>query len=120
MEGRPLPDEAPRRTRMDVSNDHFPVKIELPLLALVLGVEVSRLMLAVEHSNDDSEEDRDDRHASSLPLWANRAGLTSAPGRDLHYRSRQRPSENSALSSFQVPNLDAICPPSTSNAAPVI
>ena len=34
----------------------FDLQIELPLLPLVLGVEVSRLVLLVEHPHDNSEE----------------------------------------------------------------
>ena len=45
MQRGPLPDEAKRRVRPDVSNTHLPVQIELPLLSLVLGMEVSWLML---------------------------------------------------------------------------
>ena len=54
--------------RMDVADDHFSVKIELPLLVLVLGVEVSRLMLPVEHPNDDSEENGDE--IGTFPVYS--------------------------------------------------
>ena len=45
----------------------LPSKSKLALLPLVLRMEVSRFMFAIEHPHDDSEEDRDDRHWASIP-----------------------------------------------------
>ena len=66
MESRPIPDKAERRPRLDIPDDHLTVQVELPLLALMLGMEVRWLMLPVEHPNDNPEEHRDDRHTFSL------------------------------------------------------
>ncbi len=59
----PSPDQSTRRPRPDVTSDDFPVEVALGLLALILCVEMRRLMLLIEHPNDDSEERRDNRHA---------------------------------------------------------
>ena len=47
----------------DVPGYHLAIEIKLRLLTLVLRMEVRRLMLPVEHTNHDSKESRDDRHA---------------------------------------------------------
>ena len=44
------------------TREHLPVEGECRLLALVLSMEVSDAVLAVEQADDDAEEDRDDRH----------------------------------------------------------
>lgn len=56
MQGRPLPDEAERRFRVDASNNHLTVQIKLGMLSLVLRMEVGGLMLPVKHADDDTEE----------------------------------------------------------------
>src|SRR5262245_41479112 len=62
MRDCPLPDEATSRLRFHVARYHLAIEIELRLLALVLRMEVSRFMLAVKHSNDNSKEGGDNRH----------------------------------------------------------
>jgi hypothetical protein len=59
--GCPPPDESARGPRLDVAGDQIPIEVEFSLLTLVLGVEVSWLMLNVEHPNCDSEKRRDNR-----------------------------------------------------------
>ena len=54
--------ELSRSLRVNVSNHHLAGEVELALLALMLRVKVSGLMFLVEHADDDSEEDSDDRH----------------------------------------------------------
>ncbi len=65
MKRRSFSDKAQRCSRLDISDDHLSVQIELGLLALVLRMEVRRLMLLVEHPDEDSEERRDNRHVSA-------------------------------------------------------
>ncbi len=62
---RRTPDQGTRRPRPDVTRDDFPIEAALGLLALMLRVEMRRLVLPIEHPNDDCEERRDDRHALS-------------------------------------------------------
>lgn len=62
MERRPLPNESHRGVRLDRSSDQPALEVDLGLLALMLDVEVCRLMVFVEHSDHDSEEHGDDRH----------------------------------------------------------
>ena len=50
------------------TREHLPVEGECRLLALVLSMEVSDAVLAVEQADDDAEEDRDDRHPLILPV----------------------------------------------------
>src|SRR5437899_7932973 len=68
MRRRPLLDEPQRRAGLDGTRKNLPVERECCLLALVLSMEVSDAVLAVEHADDDAEEDRDDRHPLILPL----------------------------------------------------
>ncbi len=63
MDRGSLLDEATSGLRIDVPGYHLATEIKLRLLTLVLGMEVRRLMLPVEHTNHDSKESRDDRHA---------------------------------------------------------
>jgi len=62
MKPRPLPNEAERRLRGNVPNDHVAVEIELAVLTLMLRMEMRRLMLPVEHADNDPEEDSDNWH----------------------------------------------------------
>jgi hypothetical protein len=39
---------------------------------LVLGMEVRRIVIVVEHANQDPEERRDDWHDDTLGLWCRR------------------------------------------------
>ncbi|MBI4264966.1 MAG: hypothetical protein HY657_11375 [Acidobacteria bacterium] len=47
------------------------------MLTLMFGVEVLRLVLSIEHSDDDAEEDRKNRHAVEYSVVAEISGLTS-------------------------------------------
>ena len=51
---------------MDVADRHFAGKIELALLALMLGMEVARFVFLVVHPDDDSEEHGNDGHGLSI------------------------------------------------------
>ena len=64
MQASPVPNQLQRGLRRNVPDEHAPVEVELAVLTLVLCVEVRRLVLPVEHPDDDSEEDGDDRHAA--------------------------------------------------------
>ena len=55
----PLSDEPKRRQGADVAHDHVPVECELSVLHLVLCVEVSWLMVLIEHADRDPEEHGD-------------------------------------------------------------
>jgi hypothetical protein len=62
VRNRPSPNQSTRRPRPDVTRDDFPVEVTPGLSALMLRVEMGRLVLLIEHPNHDSEERRDDRH----------------------------------------------------------
>jgi len=71
----PFPDETKRCPRLDCTDDHFTAELELPLQPLVLRMKVRWLVIVVEHTNDDPEEDRYRRHGSMLSasaLWSTR------------------------------------------------
>src|SRR5207244_902341 len=70
----PLLDEATSGLGIDVSGYHLAIEIKLRLLTLVLGMEVRRLMLPVEHTNHDSKESRDDRHAIKFTATCKTSG----------------------------------------------
>ena len=98
MQRRPVADEPTRLSGADLAGDELSIKVELRVLAAMLGVEMSRLMLAVEHTDDDSEEYRDERHAPSVAEFQKLPGNggqvrnskppNSRPGADLRRRLR--------------------------------
>lgn len=57
MRARPFLDQAQGRARLDCAREHLAVEGECRLLPLVLGMEVSDTVLAIEHADDDAEED---------------------------------------------------------------
>src|SRR6266487_421984 len=59
---RPLLNQTSRGSGRDISSDQLAVQPELRLFTLKLRMEVSWLMLAIEHANDDSKEGRNYRH----------------------------------------------------------
>ena len=65
MGNSPSSDQGTRGARLDVTRDDSPVEVALGLLALVLRVEMFGFMLPIEHTNDNSEEGRDDRYVLS-------------------------------------------------------
>ena len=67
MRRRPLANEPQSGFRLNVADSHLAVEVKLALLSLVLRMEVGRFMFAIEHPDDDSEEDRDNRHWASIP-----------------------------------------------------
>ena len=83
MKDSPLSNEPERGLRRDVADGHCACEIELAVLALMLGVEVFRLMLAMEHPNDDAEEHSDDRHVVEYSVVRVSGGLTT-----IHHRRR--------------------------------
>ena len=62
MNRGPLLDETPSRSGIDISGNHLAIQPELRLLALILRMEVRRLMLSIKHANYDAKESRNDRH----------------------------------------------------------
>jgi hypothetical protein len=62
----PLPDSLTGLARIDSANKELTVKRELRLLVAVFGVEMWRLVILIEHADNDPKEYRDNRHASSL------------------------------------------------------
>ena len=88
----PLPNQALRHGRSNVTSDRPAVEVKGCLLPLVLRVEVWWPMLLVEHPDHDPEERGDDRHTSEVYAAARdpaRVGLTlaiSCEGRDLLWR----------------------------------
>jgi len=58
MKRRPLLDKASSGTRGDTANQKLPREGELGMLTLILGMEVGRFMVPVEHPDDDPEEAR--------------------------------------------------------------
>ena len=72
MQPRPLSNKPQRGLGGDIPDDHAPVQVELAVLALVLGVEVLRIVLPIKHPNDDSEENRDDRHVAEYTVVVRR------------------------------------------------
>ncbi len=63
MQDGPSPEERPGGPRANIACYDPPVQVTFRLLALILGVEVGRLVFLVEHPNDNPEERRNDRHA---------------------------------------------------------
>jgi len=62
MDRCPLLDEAASGFRTNLPGYRLAIEIKLPLLTLVVGMEMRRLMLPVKHTNHDSKERGDDRH----------------------------------------------------------
>ncbi len=58
----PLLDEATSGLRTNCSGHHLSVEVKFRLLPLVIGMEMRRFMLPVEHTDHDAKERRDDRH----------------------------------------------------------
>ncbi|OGK83831.1 MAG: hypothetical protein A2X53_11010 [Candidatus Rokubacteria bacterium GWA2_70_23] len=54
---RPLSDEAKGCSRVDGTDEHVAVEVELPLEPLVLRVKVRWFVIVLEHPDDDPEED---------------------------------------------------------------
>src|SRR5438128_11513237 len=55
MNRGPLLDETPSRSGIDISGNHLAIQPELRLLALILRMEVRRLMLSIKHANYDAK-----------------------------------------------------------------
>ncbi len=78
MQCRPFSDEAKGRARVDGTDQHLAVEVELRLEPLVLCVKVWWFVIVVKHPDDDPEEDRYRRHGSILPTSAvSRLGIGS-------------------------------------------
>jgi hypothetical protein len=60
----PLLDQAQRSLRANAADDQLPAQVKLGLLALMFSVEVRGLVVLIEHPDHNTEERRDDRHAS--------------------------------------------------------
>jgi len=68
---------------LDVADRHFAGKVELSLLALMLGVKVSRFMFFVVHPNDDPEEHGNDGHEFSIASSTDHLRPTPAAAADV-------------------------------------
>jgi hypothetical protein len=68
MSRRPFLDQSASRAGLQPAGEYLSVEGERRLLSLVLDMDVREAMLAIEHPNDDAEEDGDDRHFPILPL----------------------------------------------------
>jgi hypothetical protein len=76
MRRRPLAHETARLSRADLTGDGLSIEIELGVL-VVLGVEAGWLVLAVEHSDDDSKKHCYDRHRVSVAEHRRRRGTAT-------------------------------------------
>jgi len=67
VQHRPVSNRAKSRARLDGADQQFAVEVELRLELMVLRMKVRRLVIVVEHPNDDPEEHRYRWHGSILP-----------------------------------------------------
>jgi len=58
----PTDEFVPWLSRPDFTGEKLAGKVDLRMLAGMFGVEVCGLVFAIEHSNQDDKERRDDRH----------------------------------------------------------
>jgi len=61
---------------LNIADRHFSSKLELSLLALMFRVKVPRLVFPIVHPDHDAEEDRNDRHESSIASSTDPVGPT--------------------------------------------
>jgi len=80
MNRGPLLDETPSRSGIDISGNHLAIQPELRLPALILRMEVRRLMLSLKHANYDAKESRNDRHGFKFIASRKDAGRSNDSG----------------------------------------
>jgi len=68
VEGRSLLNESAGPCGRDDARDDIPGETERGLVALVLGVEVRRIVLLIEHPNHDPIECGNDRHGRPVKI----------------------------------------------------